>query len=264
MADYFLIDRYFLVPLQFILPQQFALSRLLLRALKGITHLFTRKTQLHRLLLSPHPDKLYYYRLLFKDSPMAVLEKKVPMDLLPRVVDYQNSLEKYEVFKRHFVDQCRSTEGIDDLLEGIREAAREKGIRFESWMDLGFQGEDPKTDVRSTGIAALHHLLYLIRQYPQTIRVGLNSPYSISFACIVINCTAYLRDLLGSNADRMNYFMLYGEEIRDYEPRLAEGVNIMLAILEEEWTRLQPRDIMGFPAVFAIVKQHFLRQTPKL
>lgn len=255
---YFLIDKYFLIPLQRILPLN-PIFHLLLRALKGITHLLTRKTQLHRLLLSSSaPDTLYYFHLLFLHTPMAVLEKKVPLDLLPKIVQLQNELARYDAFKSAFLESCKSMNGIDGLLEEIREVVRKEGIRMDSWMDMGFQGEDPRTDVRSTGIASLQHLLFLLKTHPETVQAALAMPYSISFACIVINCTAYLRDLLSKDNDCMNYYMLnQAKETILYEVRLGEAINTLLNHLNEEWNRKQPQDIMGFPAVFSTVKKLF-------
>lgn len=147
-------------------------------------------------------------------------------------------------------------EGIDVILGDIRKEADALLEEGWDWMDLGFQGSDPKTDVRSTGVASLHHLLFLLRNHPDTVLRGLSMPYSISFACVVINCTAYLRDLLMRDNDRMNYFMLTGN-LKDFDVRLGEGVYEMLVILEKEWTRQEPADIMGFPSVFTSVKQLF-------
>jgi ELMO domain-containing protein len=36
------------------------------------------------------------------------------------------------------------------------------------WGDIGFQGSDPKTDVRGAGILGLIHILYFIDYFPQT------------------------------------------------------------------------------------------------
>lgn len=256
----FLVDRYFLVPLQLILPQNNILSRLLLRCLKKITSLITRKTQLHRLVLSEHPDTPYYFNLLFRHRPVSILEKKVPLDLLPKVIRLQEVTTEYQKFKEEFLERCKSMEGIDFLLEEIKKEATKlmgKGGEWD-WTDLGFQGSDPKTDVRSTGIASLHHFRFLLNTHPETITRALTTPYSISFACIVINCTAYLRDLLMRDSDRMNYFMLSscGKDFK-FDERLGEAVNEMLVLLEDEWARQQPADIMGFPSVFTSVKQLF-------
>jgi ELMO domain-containing protein len=38
------------------------------------------------------------------------------------------------------------------------------------WVDVGFQGNDPSTDVRGAGMLGVLHLLYFVTEYPKTAR----------------------------------------------------------------------------------------------
>jgi len=45
-----------------------------------------------------------------------------------------------------------------------------RGISGSHWEELGFQGSDPRTDVRGAGILGLLHLLYFAEAYPKSSR----------------------------------------------------------------------------------------------
>merc|ERR1719516_651248 len=63
----------------------------------------------------------------------------------------------------------------------------------KQWQDIGFQGEDPKTDFRGMGILGLHNLIYFAREYSSAAKHILSHShhpkFGFSFAIVGINLT---------------------------------------------------------------------------
>lgn len=64
----------------------------------------------------------------------------------------------------------------------------------KQWTDIGFQGDDPKTDFRGMGLLGLENLIYFAEQYPgpagQVLSHSLHPTYGYAFAIVGINLTS--------------------------------------------------------------------------
>lgn len=88
-----------------------------------------------------------------------------------QIYGYQNLF--YEVEKMRSLnyedDECR----FDKMLETLWNCMMpgEPYVRIgPHWKELGFQGNDPKTDLRGMGLLGLHNLLYFCSNYTKTAR----------------------------------------------------------------------------------------------
>ncbi|MEE6461476.1 hypothetical protein FKM82_001298 [Ascaphus truei] len=74
----------------------------------------------------------------------------------------------------------------------------------KQWCDIGFQGDDPKTDFRGMGMLGFTNLLYFSRHYTEKARLILshsNHPrFGYSYAIVGINLTEMAYSLLKSGA----------------------------------------------------------------
>nr|DBA28971.1 TPA: hypothetical protein GDO54_009247 [Pyxicephalus adspersus] len=79
----------------------------------------------------------------------------------------------------------------------------------KQWGDIGFQGDDPKTDFRGMGILGLANLLYFSRHYTEESRTILshsNHPkLGYSYAIVGINLTEMAYSLLKSGALKSHF-----------------------------------------------------------
>ncbi|KFP72305.1 ELMO domain-containing protein 2, partial [Acanthisitta chloris] len=79
-----------------------------------------------------------------------------------------------------------------------------RGRVSKQWCDIGFQGDDPKTDFRGMGLLGLVNLVYLSRHHPSEARRILarsNHPrLGYSYAIVGINLTEMAYSLLKSGA----------------------------------------------------------------
>ncbi|XP_077574396.1 ELMO domain-containing protein 2 [Stigmatopora nigra] len=89
------------------------------------------------------------------------------------------------------------------------------GIKLESrvtkqWGDIGFQGDDPKTDFRGMGMLGLTNLLFFSEHYTQEARLVLshaNHPkLGYSYAIVGINLTEMAFSLLKSGALKAHFY----------------------------------------------------------
>lgn len=70
----------------------------------------------------------------------------------------------------------------------------------KQWQDIGFQGDDPKTDFRGMGILGLENLVYFAQEYPsaasQALLHSLHPLHGYAFAIVGINLTSMAMRLL--------------------------------------------------------------------
>ncbi|KAF5832807.1 ELMO/CED-12 family-domain-containing protein [Dunaliella salina] len=75
-------------------------------------------------------------------------------------------------------------------------------IKSPLWKEMGWQGEDPGTDFRGSGVLGLQNLLYMAENHPDTFRVLLNksngprADWEYPFACAGTNLTFVLAESL--------------------------------------------------------------------
>lgn len=255
---YFIIDRYLILPLESLLAD----SNFLVPFLKHLTHFISGKSQLERLLLSEASDTIYYFHTyLRRGRSFNILEKKITnVKLLSKLTSFIEKSDELSDFKVHFKQLCQQEQPQEQIEEKLNDLEGKLSplMTLNDWSDFGFQGKNPITDLRSTGIASLINLCHLVKYHPKIILEGMKCGYSISFACIGINCTAYLRDLLLSN--KLDYHLLLNRNDgngRDKMFMVNELFASMMLMVEKEWKLQNPPDIMGFPAVFSKVKFDF-------
>lgn len=80
----------------------------------------------------------------------------------------------------------------------------------KQWQEIGFQGDDPKTDFRGMGLLGLENLIYFAQEYPSTATHVLSHShhprYGYAFAIVGINLTSMaLRLLKDGNAQTHIY-----------------------------------------------------------
>ncbi|CAD6991581.1 unnamed protein product [Ceratitis capitata] len=85
-----------------------------------------------------------------------------------------------------------------------------EGRITKQWQEIGFQGDDPKTDFRGMGLLGLENLLYFSREYRDAAHhVLLHSKhpvYGYTFAIVGINLTAMAYRLLKSGDAKVHFY----------------------------------------------------------
>ncbi|XP_018422943.1 PREDICTED: ELMO domain-containing protein 2-like [Nanorana parkeri] len=118
----------------------------------------------------------------------------------------------------------------------------------KQWGDIGFQGDDPKTDFRGMGILGLANLLYFSRHYTEESRAILshsNHPkIGYSYAIVGINLTEMAYSLLKSGALKSHFYnMVPGSpEIRCFHQFFC----YLSYEFDKFWFKEEPESIMHF------------------
>ncbi|XP_075716531.1 ELMO domain-containing protein 2 [Rhinoderma darwinii] len=118
----------------------------------------------------------------------------------------------------------------------------------KQWGDIGFQGDDPKTDFRGMGFLGLANLLYFSRNYTEKSRLILshsNHPkIGYSYAIVGINLTEMAYSLLKSGALKSHFYnMVPGfPEIKCFHQFFC----YLLYEFDKFWLEEEPESIMHF------------------
>jgi len=118
----------------------------------------------------------------------------------------------------------------------------------KQWQDIGFQGEDPKTDFRGMGILGLQNLVYFAREFGTAAKHILSHShhprFGYSFAIVGINLTHMAYKLLQESALKSHLF-----NVNDGRPTLDNFHHLysyLFIEFDKFWLECQPRDIMEF------------------
>lgn len=93
------------------------------------------------------------------------------------------------------------------------------GLVGKQWQDIGFQGNDPRTDVRGSGMLGVLLLLYLIEKFPVSIQevwiISQRIENQFPLATKVLELSSFIvKALIGygeSNQGLFGYFNQKGE-----------------------------------------------------
>ena len=112
-------------------------------------------------------------------------------------------------------------------------------------MEIGFQGNDPSTDLRGAGMLGLRNLHYFVTQSPNSeivYKVATNSETWYFFSASGINFTGKIIELIENNH--------LDEILYEYEGEILLFVNNLYDVLYSNfnsyWVRKEIKDFMKF------------------
>merc|ERR1719402_466284 len=85
----------------------------------------------------------------------------------------------------------------------------------KQWQDIGFQGEDPKTDFRGMGILGLQNLIYFAKQFGTAAKHILSHSHHPKFG--------YSFAIVGINLTHMAYKLLQDSALKSHLYNVTEG-----------------------------------------
>ncbi|XP_015789078.1 ELMO domain-containing protein 2 [Tetranychus urticae] len=126
----------------------------------------------------------------------------------------------------------------------------------KQWTEIGFQGEDPKTDFRGMGILGLENLLYFATNFTKTARCILlhsNHPsHGFPFAITGINLTYIAFTLLNNNRLKTHFYNSH------FGTTCLEDFHRVYCYLfytfDKLWIEEKPKDVMEF----SYIKEKFV------
>ncbi|KAJ8681861.1 hypothetical protein QAD02_017653 [Eretmocerus hayati] len=80
----------------------------------------------------------------------------------------------------------------------------------KQWQDIGFQGDDPRTDFRGMGVLGLENLVYFAQEYPSAathvLSHSMHPKYGYAFAIVGINLTSMALRLLKDGSAKTHLY----------------------------------------------------------
>ncbi|XP_044286699.1 ELMO domain-containing protein 2 isoform X2 [Varanus komodoensis] len=118
----------------------------------------------------------------------------------------------------------------------------------KQWCDVGFQGDDPKTDFRGMGMLGLINLLYFSKHYPREARQILsrsnNPKLGYSYAIVGINLTEMAYSLLKNGFLKVHFYNLVAgvPQMKDFHQFYC----YLAYKFDQFWFDEKPESIMYF------------------
>ncbi|XP_070553832.1 ELMO domain-containing protein 2-like [Ptychodera flava] len=126
-----------------------------------------------------------------------------------------------------------------------------QGRITKQWGEIGFQGDDPKTDFRGMGMLGLHNLVFFASHFNnearQTLSHSHHPKFGYSFAIVGINITSMACYLLNQGILKVHFYNL-----TQSEPSMAEFHQVYCYLLfefDKFWFKEKPRDVMEFSRI---------------
>ncbi|CAG4915219.1 unnamed protein product [Colias eurytheme] len=122
----------------------------------------------------------------------------------------------------------------------------------KQWQNIGFQGDDPKTDFRGMGLLGLENLLFFASEYPQVSSHVLSHShhpkYGYTYAIVGINLTSMAYYLLKDGSAKTYMF-----NAKQYIPNIDLFHRFYCYLFYEfdkMWIESKPENIMEFSMIF--------------
>ncbi|XP_044297383.1 ELMO domain-containing protein 1 [Varanus komodoensis] len=264
------------------------------RTMKIETSLRNSKNKLLQNSVSVHPDAI-------EKTIDAIMElKKINPDVNPQlgvslqacllqIVGYRNLIAEVEKLRREPYDSedSQHEEMLLKLWKSLKPNSPLEARISKQWCEIGFQGDDPKTDFRGMGLLGLYNLLYFAERdaaaAQQILSDSLQPKYrevtkeelskfskaewekkkydkaiGYSFAIVGINITDLAYNLLISGALKTHFYNVAPEA-----PTLSHFQQTFCYLMHEFhkfWIEEDPLDIMEFNRVREKFHKQILKQ----
>ncbi|CAK1546061.1 unnamed protein product [Leptosia nina] len=158
-------------------------------------------------------------------------------DLRCTQYDYQNSTHEEKLLK--LWNLLQPHEPLEERIS-------------KQWQDIGFQGDDPKTDFRGMGLLGLENLLFFATIYPQVsshvLSHSRHPKYGYTYAIVGINLTSMAYYLLQDGSAKTYMF-----NAKHYLPNIDLFHRFYCYLFfefDKMWIESKPENIMEFSMIF--------------
>ncbi|XP_056910820.1 ELMO domain-containing protein 1 isoform X1 [Takifugu flavidus] len=265
------------------------------RTLKIESSLRYSKNQLLQSALSVPPDKVE------KTVEDIMTLKKINPDTNPQlgislqgsllqIAGYRNLVAEVERFRREAYD-CENVKHEEMLMKLWKELRPDTPLTArisKQWCEIGFQGNDPKTDFRGMGLLGLLNLLYFAEHDKATALQMLNDSLQPKRKTTLTRSSDVINDeqknldktigfsfaIVGINITDLAYSLLVGGALKTHlynvAPEMASLQHFQqtFCYLMQEfhgfWIEEDPSDIMEFNRVRSKFHRKILRQLKNL
>lgn len=137
---------------------------------------------------------------------------------------------------------------LQRLWDNLMPHEKLEGRITKQWQDIGFQGDDPKTDFRGMGMLGLENLLFFSNEYKGAATHVLshsNHPqYGYAFAIVGINLTSMAWQLL-KDGDAKTYIYNTSKSLPSLR-LFHQFYSYLFYEFDRYWIECKPKNIMEF------------------
>ncbi|KAG5893460.1 hypothetical protein JTB14_012177 [Gonioctena quinquepunctata] len=138
-----------------------------------------------------------------------------------------------------------------ELWEKLMPKEKLEGRVTKQWQDIGFQGEDPKTDFRGMGLLGLENLLFFASEHripAQHVLSHSHHPvYGYCFAIVGINLTSLAWTLLKDGSAK-TYVYSTSKSLPSLR-HFHQFYSYLFYEFDRFWLQCKPKDIMQFSTI---------------
>ncbi|GAB5577037.1 ELMO domain-containing protein 1 isoform X1 [Prionailurus iriomotensis] len=257
------------------------------RTMKIETSLRDSKSKLLQTSVSVHPDAI-------EKTIEDIMElKKINPDINPQlgislqacllqIVGYRNLIADVEKLRREPYDSDNPQHEemlLKPLWKFLKPNTPLESRISKQWCEIGFQGDDPKTDFRGMGLLGLYNLQYFAERdaaaaqqvlsdslHPKCSKFSkaewenkrMDTAIGYSFAIVGINITDLAYNLLVSGALKTHFYNIAPEA-----PTLSHFQQTFCYLMHEFhkfWIEEDPTDIMEFNRVREKFRKRIIKQ----
>ncbi|EMP35898.1 ELMO domain-containing protein 1, partial [Chelonia mydas] len=252
------------------------------RCLKFVVRKLTGRCELQRICYNIKPGASRTMKIAIQCLGSSPTELGVSLQAcLLQIVGYRNLIAEVEKLRREPYDSenPQHEEKLLKLWKCLKPDCPLEARISKQWCEIGFQGDDPKTDFRGMGLLGLYNLLYFAERdaaiAQQVLSDSLQPKYSqfskaewekkkfdkaigYSFAIVGINITDLAYNLLVSGALKTHFYNVAPEA-----PTLSHFQQTFCYLMHEFhkfWIEEDPLDIMEFNRVREKFHKQILKQ----
>uniref|UniRef100_A0A6V7LW16 ELMO domain-containing protein n=1 Tax=Bracon brevicornis TaxID=1563983 RepID=A0A6V7LW16_9HYME len=121
----------------------------------------------------------------------------------------------------------------------------------KQWQDIGFQGDDPKTDFRGMGLLGLENLIFFAEEYPRAAAHALlhstHPKYGYAFAIVGINITSMAMRLLKDGTAKTHIYN--SSKTLPTIRAFHQFYSYLFYEFDEFWIESKPNNMMEFSSI---------------
>ncbi|KAF2885522.1 hypothetical protein ILUMI_20672 [Ignelater luminosus] len=145
-------------------------------------------------------------------------------------------------------DNLEHERKLYDLWENLMPFEPLESRVSRQWQDIGFQGDDPKTDFRGMGLLGLENLLYFATEFKgpasHVLSHSHHPDYGYAFAIVGINITSMAWQLL-KDGDAKTYFYNMSKSLPSIR-HFHQFYCYLFYEFDRFWIECKPENIMEF------------------
>lgn len=172
---------------------------------------------------------------------------------IEQIWGYRQLIAEVETIRKinYDADNLEHEDKLQELWESLMPSDSLEARISKQWQDIGFQGDDPKTDFRGMGLLGLENLLYFAKEFKgpasHVLSHSHHPDYGYAFAIVGINITSMAWQLL-KEGEAKTYFYNMSKclpTIRHFHQFYC----YLFYEFDRFWIECKPKNIMEFSCI---------------